>query len=203
MNTAWKRTAAPTLSVLDDLEVFDHLRITSSENEPSALRARDGAVAWLESYLQRGLITQTWQYAQDAWTDVMRLPMAAPLQSVSSVQYYDAAGVLTTLSSVVYLTDLMSEPGLVCLAPNQVWPVLQSGRALPVIVTYVVGWAAPSEVPGDIRDGLFLLTGDRYEHREQTVTGITSTAVVDVARMLAGRRVWVPPVPCTELAVSW
>lgn len=200
MNCAWRRTVPAGKDAIEDGVVFDHCRVSTAANQPAALRARAGAVAWLEEYLQRGLVTQTWEYAQDDFTNVMRLPMAAPLQSVESVEYYNESGTLVELAESVYLEDLLSEPGRLCLAPQQVWPTVQTGRPLAVLITYVVGWE-PAAIPADIMDGLYLLIGDRYGHREQTITGTTSTTVLDVSRMLAGRRVWLPPVNACEPVV--
>jgi hypothetical protein len=77
----------------------------------------------------------------------MWLPMAAPLQS-ATVTYYDASGVLQTLSTSVYgIDDTVSEPGCIYLKPNQVWPSVQAGRPLAVEIDYVVGWTSRRSVP--------------------------------------------------------
>jgi hypothetical protein len=52
--------------------------------------------------------------------------MAAPLQSVTTVKYYDASGVLQTLASTVYQVDTVSQPGRIVLAPTQIWPTVQA-----------------------------------------------------------------------------
>lgn len=191
MKTAWQRTVLPTIEPIELADALDHLRISDTANVPAAERAIRGARGWAEEYLQRGLLTQTWKYAQDDWTDEIQLPMAAPLQSVTSVKYYDAAGVLTTLSASVYQVDALSEPARIYRAPQQVWPVLQANRPMAVEIIYVVGWSALTAIPANIVDGLYLLLGDRYEHREQTVAGtITATLPMNAEWSLAPSRVW-------------
>lgn len=196
MKTARQQTVAPTLEPIEIADALDHLRISDAANYPAAERAIRQARSWAERYLQRGLLTQTWKYAQDVWSDEIQLPMAAPLQSVTQVQYYDASGVLSTLSSSVYIVDTLSEPGRLHRAPGQSWPTLQTGRALAVEVTYVVGWSGIDKIPGDILRGLYLLIGDYYELREQTVVGATASSILQnaVACLEPARVTWTAPV---------
>lgn len=175
MKWAFQLVTGPALEPITEGEAIEHLNLSLANVQVSRLYqsirgARDAA----EKYMGRGLLTQTWKYAQDAFTTEIWLPMAAPLQSVT-VQYYNTSGTLTTLSSSVYVVDLLSEPGRICLGPNQVWPSLQTGRSLAVEITYVVGWTDPAMIPPSIVDGLYLAIGDSYEHRESTLVGVTTT----------------------------
>jgi uncharacterized phiE125 gp8 family phage protein len=174
MRWAYQLVTGPTIEPITDAEAVEHLRLPSYDDVSKVQQAIRGARWEAEKYMSRGLLTQTWKYAQDGFTSEIWLPMAAPLQSVTTVKYYDTAGTLTTLSSTAYLVDTLSEPGRVYLAPNQVWPSLQSDRRFAVEITYVVGWTEASLVPGNIIDGLYLAIGDAYEHRESTVVGVTA-----------------------------
>lgn len=142
-----------------------------------------------ELYLGRGLFTQTWRYVQDTWSDVMWLPMAAPLASVTSVQYYAADGTLTTLASSSYLVDTTTQPGRLVRAPNATWPALQSDRgAARVIVTYVVGWSMVASIPSSIVHAIRVTLTDFY--RRRAVAEMPAAAV----SLLAAHRVsWRPP----------
>lgn len=160
--------------------------------EDSAIERRvSAATADAEGYLHRGLLTQTWKYAQDIWSDEIALPMAAPLQSVTHVKYYDADGALQTLDASEYLVDTLSEPGRVLRAPTGVWPALQANRRLAVEITYVVGWESADDVPADIVEGVLLLLGTRQEHRESVVVGTIASVLPHGAEsLLAKHRVW-------------
>lgn len=108
-----------------------------------------------EEYMFRGLMTQTWKLTLSAFEDVMWLPMAAPLQSVTTVKYYNTDGTLTTLSSTYYTVDTVSRPGAVTRAPGQAWPSVQSDRLSGAVeITYVVGWADADSVPERIKQGI-------------------------------------------------
>jgi uncharacterized phiE125 gp8 family phage protein len=123
----------------------------------------------------------------------MWLPRAAPLQSVTSVKYYDTSGVQQTLSASTYQVDTFSEPGRILLAPNQVWPSVQAGRALAVEVLYVVGWTSADNIPADILEAIYLRVGTRHAFREDVIagSGITVASLPDgVEALLAQHRVW-------------
>jgi uncharacterized phiE125 gp8 family phage protein len=195
MRWAYQLVTGPETEPITDVEAVEHLRLPSYDDVLRVQQAIRGARALAEKYMNRGLLTQTWKYAQDVFTSEIWLPMAAPLQSVTTVKYYNTSGTLTTLSSTAYTVDTLSEPGRIYLAPNQVWPALQSERRLAVEITYVVGWTQASDVPGNIIDGLYLAIGDGYEHREGTVVGtITAELPSDAKGKFAYDIVsWVEP----------
>lgn len=184
MNCTWQQTVAPTSDLIELGDAKGHLRISVEDEDADTLRRIAAVTRQIEEYLGRGLLTQTWEYRQDVFADVILLPRAAPLQSVSSVQYYDESGTLQTLATTTYVVDSASEPGRILLAPNKVWPTTQAARALAVIVTYVVGWTHRELVPPDIVDGAYLLLGDRHEHREASVSEDAALAC------LTQQRVW-------------
>lgn len=150
----WIQTLAPTIEPLSLAEAKAQLRIAHGDDD-GLIGSYIGAVRQAaEDYLARGLLTQTWKLTGPAFADQMWLPMAAPLQSVSSVKYYDTAGVLQTLATTVYTVDTVSRPGRVVRAPLQTWPTVQSDRlSNPVEITYLVGWDAKEKIPERIRQG--------------------------------------------------
>ena len=195
MNVAWSLQTAPTVEPLTTDEAKLQLRITDTTDDTAIARRIKAARAQAEQYLMRGLITQTWKYAQDAFSDEMLLPMAAPLASVTSVKYYDASGVQQTLATTYYLVDTLSEVGRVCLAPLQSWPSVQADRPLAVEIIYVLGYATAALVPPDIVDAVCLFLGDRQEYRQQTLLGGGLTSLPNGAEALLAphRRWWRPP----------
>jgi len=152
---AWSLVTGPAEEPISLEEAKDHARILD-DNSNSVVRAyiasaREAA----EAYMGRGLLTQTWKLVLDGWANIIPLPMASPLQSITSVKYYDDAGVQQTLATSVYDLDTVSRPGTVVLKPDQVWPSLQSIRRNGAIeITYVVGWLTPDVIPERIRQGV-------------------------------------------------
>lgn len=201
MNTAWQLApgGAPTAEPLTVLEAMQQLRLSESPDDLDRLNHAIRGARWkAEQYLNRGLLTQTWIYQQDQWSDEIQLPMSAPLQSVASVKYYTQNGVQMTLDPSAYVVDVLSEPGRIYRAPVVMWPSLQTDRRMAIQVTYVVGWTEADQVPGNIIDALYALIANRYEHRETIVVGSISEELPEgVEWMLAPSRVfWTPPREC-------
>ena len=159
MSWSWSRTVDPVLPVVSlDEALWNSRGLDDQAREFEGYLA--SSVYQLEQYLGRGFLTQTWRVVLDDWMDVVQLPMAAPLQSVTSVKCYDTAGALTTLSSSVYDYDTMARPGELSLASGQVWPSLQADRlAHRVEIIYVVGYTDAGLVPPSIIQGVHAMVG--------------------------------------------
>ena len=136
-----------------------------------------GARQLIEERTSRALVTQTWKLEQDWFTDEIWLPRAAPLQSVTSVKYYDIDGVQQTLATSVYRVDTTSTPGRIVPKPGQSWPSVQSERGQAVEVIYVCGWSNADSVPEALRIGVLLLVDHLYENRSAVQVGVGIGAV--------------------------
>jgi uncharacterized phiE125 gp8 family phage protein len=151
-----------------------------------------------EQYTGRGFLTQTWKLEQDAFTDPIWLPWAAPLQSVTSVKYFDENGTQQTLATTVYRVDTTSQPGRVVLKPNQSWPSVQVSRGQSVEVIYVTGWTSAEVMPADVRIAVGMLADHLYENRGAVQVGVGIGAVevpFGPAALLSPYLViWPPPV---------
>lgn len=195
MKYAYTLTTPPAEEPIDINEAREHLRVDTVEDQVLIEGYIRGARSWVEKYIGRGLLTQTWTYRQDTFTDEIVLPMAAPLQSITAVKYYDTAGDLQTLASSYYVADTSSVPGRLRRAPDQVWPAIQSDRELGVEITYVVGWTSAALVPAHIKLAILLLVGDLYENGTNTIVGtISSELPMGAKALVAPERVfWAPP----------
>lgn len=193
MTASWIRTVDPVLEPISIEDAKAQARISDGRSNSlldSYIRAgREEA----EAALGRGLYTQTWALTLGAFYNVMYLPMAAPLQSVTSIQYYDDNGALQTLSTSYYDVDTSSRPGRVTRKSNQVWPSLVADRpAGRVIITYVVGWTDVELIPERIKQGIrFWVT---YLDADRTGMEIASKQARDAAAACWTDRVeWIEP----------
>ncbi len=128
----------------------------------------------IEKRSQRALITQTWDYWLDAFPtdDYLTIPLP-PLQSITSIKYYDVNNTEFTLSVSDYFVDTKSEPGRVALADGASWPGTTLRKINGVAVRFVAGYgAAGSSVPQMLRQVILFLVGHFYENREATSQGI-------------------------------
>ena len=184
----------PTAPIVEDADLWAHLRVANLGDPAPADQAyiallRDAVTAHLDGrdgVLGRALIDQTWDYVIDrfpcpaphgpGWSERLArldLPLA-PLQSVSSITYVDAAGASQPLDSSLFAEKGVGDwaGGYVVPAYGQSWP---STRDFPEAVTvrFVAGFgASASALPAALRAAALLLIAELYEQR---------AAVTDVA----------------------
>lgn len=96
-------TDVPALRPVSLAEAKAHLRVDFSDDDTLISALIDAATAHIDGYtgiLARALVTQTWRQDFCDWPGdrVLRLPLA-PVASVESVKYFDAANVETTVSN--------------------------------------------------------------------------------------------------------
>jgi uncharacterized phiE125 gp8 family phage protein len=195
MRTDWTLVTGPAKEPLSVDQAKSQCRIDVADEDASIADYIAASRVDAEEYMSRGLFTQTWKFTLDAFANEIWLPRAAPLQSVSSIQYYDTSGTLQTLATSYYVVDTVAEPGRIVKAPLQTWPSLQADRASAVIVNYVVGWSDVTLIPAAINHGIGLLVQGRNERQ----TGEAWRATWDAATSCWSKyRVsWRPPA-CAE-----
>lgn len=185
---------APTVEPVSLAEAKDHLRV-DGDDEDTLIEALVGAArAWVEETYGRALTTQTWDLALNGfprcrWISIPR----APLQSVTSLTYYDEdLSTSTVFSSANYQVDTLRTPGVLALKNNVFWPTDTLRPSSGVVVRFVAGYGATAaSVPEPIKQAIKLLAGTMYLHRETEVTG-TIVARIGFAAdaLLASYRVW-------------
>jgi uncharacterized phiE125 gp8 family phage protein len=193
---AWTLVTGPASEPITLTEAKSQARITDTNSDSLISSYITVARQEAETYLGRGLYTQTWKLSLDWFTDVIPLPMAAPLASITSVKYYDEDGTLQTLSTSYYDTDTVAQPGTVVLKPDQTWPSVQSDRRnRRVEITYVVGWSATNLIPELIKQGIRLyvtyLDLDRDGMEDRALA-----AKQAAERCWSDRVYWTPPRWC-------
>ena len=178
---ALKLITGPTVEPLTLAEVKQHLRISHTDEDSIIEIYIRAAREYLEGpygFLGRALVAQTWDLILDEFPDnEIKIPLP-PLQSVDSVNYYDADGNEQVVDSDSYYVDNASEPGWV--VPVDYWPsslVLDAVNS--VRIRFVAGYPATSDSPPDlagnipfnIKAGMLLLIGNMFENREENVAG--------------------------------
>jgi uncharacterized phiE125 gp8 family phage protein len=102
----WEYTQQPSVQPIREpltlAEVRRHCAMSQGDDDILLDSFRLAARQAAETYLGRALYTQTRVLSLSEFAEVIWLPFAAPLQTVSTVRYYDTSGVQQTLSSSVY-----------------------------------------------------------------------------------------------------
>jgi uncharacterized phiE125 gp8 family phage protein len=104
-----------------------------------------------EDITGRSLITQTWELVLDYFpAGPIKIGML-PIQSVTSITYYDTNAALQTLAADQYALDANTLPGWINPAYGVTWPIT---RDVPnaVIIRFVTGYGlTAATVPEEIR----------------------------------------------------
>jgi uncharacterized phiE125 gp8 family phage protein len=193
---SWTLSTAPALSAVTVEEAKGHLRITDTMGDGVVAQMVAAATEEAEQYMGRGLLTQSWTLVLDWFANEIPLPMAAPLQSVTSVKYYDDDGTQQTLATTYYGIDTVSRPGRVVLKPDQSWPSVQSERRNGrVEIIYVVGFTSAELVPDRIKQGIRQFVAYLDLDRDG-LEPLALNARQAAERCWSDRIVWTPPRWC-------
>ena len=153
------------------LALRDHLRLGTGFAEDGLqdglveayLRA---ATAAIEGRIGKALIPRSFRWVVTEWRcgDAQALPVA-PVQAVSSVTLYDAAGVATVVAAPTYrLVPDVHRPKLAGRGASL--PGVPSDGRIEVVFTAGFGSGWP-DVPADLRQAVLMLAAEFYEHRDE------------------------------------
>lgn len=161
-----KLVIAATELVLTAKQLKDHSRIDIDDEDREIEAKIRGVADWLEEELDMTFLSSTWDLKVDKLEDEIEIPRP-PLQSVTSLKYYDTAGVEQTLTVPDPTFDVVTdqEPGLVRLAYNQTWPAYQR-RKDGITIRFVAGSQDPDSIPYRAIEAVKSLTAALLEHRE-------------------------------------
>lgn len=192
----WTLVSAPAQEPVSLTEARAQCNVNLSDDDWLFVGYIRAARQAFEEYASRGTFTQTWKLVGPSFNDEIRLPRAAPLQSVEWVKYYDNSNVLQTLSASIYTLEPVAEPGYLFRTPYQVWPAV-GPRPDAVQVQYLLGWSTVATIPAAIKQGMLLLIAHWYKHRDAVVIGnIVNHLPFSVEALWAPWRVWMRAHEC-------
>jgi uncharacterized phiE125 gp8 family phage protein len=122
-----------------------------------------------------------------------------PLISVDEVSYYDDANALQVVDPADYFVEETQPVHRLRWASSFCYPCTYA-RADAVRVDYTAGYAgtsspvtdqeqAASGIPASIINGMLLLIGDMYEHREATLVGLSAVVLAAADALFESKRV--------------
>lgn len=165
----------PALEPISLGEAKAHCRIDGSAEDDTITIYIQAARQHIERVTRRSLITQTWVATFCGFPSSrggFRLPYG-PVQSITSVEYYDDLNVQTTLATNLYEASLTEQISEVFPAVDEVWPTYQS-RSDAVTIEYDAGYGdLAADVPAEYRQAILLLVGHWFANREAVGTAMT------------------------------
>lgn len=166
-----------------------HLRVTGSAEDALIEALVVAATEMAEQATGTAIMPQTWALTLDAFPGSFELKLP-PVASVSSIQYFDADGVLQTLGSALYTLDAAADqaPAYVVPAYGTSWPATRN-QVNAVTLQFVAGYANAAAVPDSIKAWIKLQVGAMYENRQ--ASGTMQTYALGFADRLLDRfKVW-------------
>jgi len=169
------QTVAPSVEPVTTTNQKTWMRVDTSDEDTLIGSLAAAARAYVEMCTSRQLITATWvlKLSEFPSGDIV-LPIF-PLQSVTTIKYYDNNDVEQTWSSSLYDVDTAMEPGRVRPASGQDYPSDFRGHTDDIEITFVAGDGnAASDVPDGIKAAINIIAANWFENREaNTPIGLT------------------------------
>lgn len=170
-----------TIISLADMKEF--LRVDHDDENTTITALLDAAAAHVGAYTNRHFdASGTATFFLERWR-----PAAlafGPVKSITSVQYYNTAGSLTTLDTSKYYVQIHRDN--TCLIFFHDTPDLEDYNARPIEITASVGLTASQPIKHAMR----MLVAHWYENRRAVVTGtITAEIPMGVHSLLNTERI--------------
>lgn len=178
---ALKLITAATTPAVSLVEAKEHLRVTEATEDTLITAMITSATETAEQITGRAIMPQTWELTLDSFPGAFELTRI-PATSVTSLKYYDTAGVLTTLAPELYTMDIADDFGMAYVIPayGAEWPATRD-QINAVALRYVAGYANAAAVPESIKAWIKLTVSSMYENRE--AEAYSSRAVSTTVKM--------------------
>ena len=178
--------AGPAEEPVSLAEARAFLKVDDSAEDGLITTLIGAARLHVEGVTGRALLAQSWRVVLDAWPDdrQVKLPVT-PFMAVTEITAYDDAGA----AHEVPLAQFLSEPDRLLLPADVAgMPVLRERQGIEI--DYVAGFGTePADVPADLRQGLLLLVGYWFEHRDAVIVAGSGAVVPSgFERMVAGHK---------------
>ncbi len=148
MSRTYVVTTEPAAEPLTLDELKTRLRILSCDFDTELSQILTTSRRIVEEDARRKFVTQTVKLYLDEFPVDNEIEINyAPVSSITSVEYYDQNGTLTTFASSNYWANLIESPPEVQLRQSKTWPTTELERPNSVIITFVAGYGAASAVP--------------------------------------------------------
>lgn len=157
----------PAVEPITLTEAKANLRVNNTVENDLITSYIVAARKWVENYTWRPLITQTWTLFYD-FSDVQTIKNSTitisknPVQSISSVKYYDTNNTLQTLNSSNYYTDLGGD--IASINFIQQLPTMYN-RINALQIEFVCGYGLAVSVPDNIKAAIYMMITAFYDNR--------------------------------------
>ena len=174
--------AAPRSGLITMEQAKEHLRVTVTDEDELIEAIIYAATESVEHSTNRCFIKRSYKNSWPVFADYF---LAMPLDSITSVEYYDSDNALQTVSASDY--SINKTEGQLIFNSDYSFPSVYD-RHDGFQVTYTAGYDVV-EIPAQAVAACKLIAADLFENREGQHLGLPAIPNETVARLLAGLRV--------------
>ena len=163
---------APANDAVSLAEYKSHVRVEDSDSDSDLTIKIEAAIKIFERLTNRALITQTVIQKFDKFPCERNFLLErTPVQSITTVKYYDQDNTLTTFDSANYSTSGLNTTPRIFLKKSKEWPTdAHLDRPDAVEVTYICGEGDEStDVSQEYRHAIMTMAGDFMNFREDSL----------------------------------
>jgi len=166
----------PAVEPVSLIDLKQALRVDYSDEDALLTSYIAAAREYCENFQNRAYITQVWELTLDDFPrGVIEIPKGQ-LQSVNSLTYRDAAGVIRTLEqNVDYIYSTKGILGRVSPAYGKLWPCFIPYPLEAVTIEFTCGYGnTAADVPENTKQAIKLLAAHWFTNREGVLVGTIS-----------------------------
>ena len=142
-----------------------HLRVDHSDDDTLIGSLITAVRLAAEAFIDQPICSRTFSDYHYDFPDVIKL-YYGNVSSVSSIQYYDGANALQTLSSAYYHVDNVQGRAIIGLNDGYTWPDVYDDKHNGVVINYTAGYTTTGSIPENLILGMKLMLATFYEQRE-------------------------------------
>jgi uncharacterized phiE125 gp8 family phage protein len=170
---SYQITVEPAEEPITLAEAKAHCRVDWSDDDTIIGVYITAARKFCEHYTNRAFITQTWRQNEDVFSEPIILAKN-PVQSITSVKYYDTDDNQQTLSTSNYQVDILSDEAKIYEGVTNGYPSISLDVINPIEIIMVSGYGLAASVPEDIKSAIKIMTDFFYENRDMVNVPVAS-----------------------------
>lgn len=172
---SYQITVEPAEEPITLTEAKAHCRVDWDDDDTIITAYITAARKFCEHYTNRVFITQTWRQNENVFSEPIMLAVN-PVQSITSVKYYDTDDAQQTLSSSNYQVDIASDEARIYEGVSAGYPSISLDVINPIEIIMVSGYGLAAAVPEDIKSAIKIMTDFFYENRDMVNVPVASMA---------------------------
>lgn len=173
---SWVVVTPPVGFPVNLAEAKAHLNVDLDVDDVLITQKLDAAVAWAQEFQGIQYLTATIDEFFDGFPRGLLMLKLEPVQSITSITYFDTAGASQTWATSKWQKDLDADPVRIAPEPGETWPLTEHRRMKSVTVRYIAGYGNMAQVPWDIKNGFLMKLAELYENRGDGDPGKTGKA---------------------------